>query len=200
MSISHRTLGPLALAALVVLAGCSAIGGGDPPTASPDSAVGTPTDAATGTAAVTDTATTADDGVEAEGTEDTPTPTATATPTPPPTVTVVSETGIRVVEINADAEGRDTNNLNDEYIVLKNTGDLALDLSGWRVKDDDGHVYEFRDGFTLDIGATVTLHSGSGTQTEDHRFWWADEPVWDNGGDTISIYDDGGRKVYERSY
>jgi competence protein ComEC len=198
MSVSHRTLGPLALAVLVALAGCSAVGGGDTPTASPDGAAATATDAATGTANVTASATTGEDGVEAGGAEDTRT--ATATPTAPPTETVVSKTGVRVVEIQADAEGRDANNLNDEYVVLKNTGDQPLDLSGWRVKDDDGHVYEFRDGFTLDVGETVTLHTGTGTQTDDHRFWWADEPVWDNGGDTISVYDDGGQKVYERSY
>lgn len=195
MTHRQRALGPLLLALLVALAGCSVIGGGGTnPTASPDDGAASTDTAANATVTATTTAAgTDDDGADAAGT-------TTPTPTSPPTETVVSETGIRVVEIHADADGRDANNLNGEYIVLKNTGDQPLDLSGWRVKDNDGHVYTFRDGFTLDIGETVTLHTGTGTQTEDHRFWWADEPVWDNGGDTISIHDDGGHEVYERSY
>lgn len=124
---------------------------------------------------------------------ETPTPsvtsTATATPTP------VSETGLRVVEVSDEGE-----ELNDEYIVVENTGDRLLDLAGWRVRDGDGHTYTFKDGTTLEPGESLTLYTGAGSQTETERYWWNDEEIWDDDGETITVYNDNGDKVYRRTY
>lgn len=191
------SVAPVLVALLVLLAGCGMLGG--------DASTPAETVATAASEAPTDSP--AANGTTATATAATPSPTATATATPatptatvPPTETVFSETGIRVVEVHADAEGRDAENLNDEYIVLKNTGDHPIDLSGWRVKDQDGHVHEFSEGLQLEIGETITLHSGSGSQTPTDRYWWADEPVWDDGGETIFVFDERGQKVYQRTY
>jgi len=194
---TRRPVAPVLVALLVLLAGCGVLGG--------DASTPVGTAATAATEAPTDSPVANETTAPATEAVASPTPTATATPagptaTAPPTETVFSETGLRVVEVHADAEGRDGENLNDEYIVLKNTGDGPVDLSGWRVKDGDGHVYEFPDGVTLGIGETITLHSGSGTQTETDRYWWADGPVWDDGGETIFVFDERGQKVYQRTY
>ena len=89
--------------------------------------------------------------------------------------------------IHDNAEGSDDLNKNDEYIVFENTGDGTLELTDWTVRDRDGHVYTFPDGFMLGVGDQVTLHSGNGTDTDTHLYWDADSEVWDNDGDTVII-------------
>lgn len=193
----RRQFVPVVVVLLVVLAGCSlpVIDGGEAETGASGTATTTAPSQSTAGSTGDGTEDPTTDGTDRPTTSQTTTASPTATPTPEPTPTVASETGIRVVEINADVE-----NITDEYVVLKNTGDAPLDLSGWRVKDEDGHVYTFPDGYTLGIDETVTLHSAKGTQTKSDRYWWADSQVWGGNGDTISIFDDRGHKVYERSY
>lgn len=123
------------------------------------------------------------------------TPTRTVTPTQ-----TASESGLVVAEIHADAEGNDNENLNDEYVVFENRGDEPLDLSGWTVGDEAGKTYTFPDGFTLDPGARVTLHTGSGSDTATDLYWGRDGAVWNNGGDTATVRDADGNVVAERSY
>lgn len=108
--------------------------------------------------------------------------------------------GLSITEIHADAEGDDRNNLNDEYVELSNTGSETLDLSGWTVSDEAGHTYTFPSGASLGIGEAVTLHSGSGSDTASDRYWGAGQPVWNNGGDTVTVEDDSGTLVTSKSY
>lgn len=107
---------------------------------------------------------------------------------------------LSVAGIHADAAGNDNQNLNDEYVVLENTGSETLDLSGWTVSDEVGHTYTFPDGQSLAPGETVTLHSGSGTDTASDIYWDASGAVWNNGGDTVSVRDKGGTLIASKSY
>lgn len=125
------------------------------------------------------------------------TPTAGQTDTPTATPTPVSETGIRVVEVSAEVTGGD---LNEEYVVIKNTGELPVDLSGWRIRDGDGNTYTFGEGPFLEGNESVRLYTGGGEQTDSERYWWRSEEVWDDDGETITIFNDNGDKVYERTY
>lgn len=125
---------------------------------------------------------------------------AVATATGTPVATDGGTVPLVVSAIHADAAGDDRENLNDEYISLENTGDKPLDLTGWTVRDDAGHTYTVPDGFTLDAGATVTLHTGSGDDTASDLYWGASSPIWNNGGDTIIISDADGSVVVEESY
>ena len=122
----------------------------------------------------------------------------TATPTPVPDGG--SGQGLAVAEIHADAAGDDHDNLNEEYIVFENTGDSMLDMGGWVIEDEKDHEYIVPSGFTLDPGAQVTLYTGSGDDTASELYWGSDSAVWNNGGDTIYVRDDGGSVVLERSY
>lgn len=108
--------------------------------------------------------------------------------------------GLSIAEVHADASGNDNNNLNDEYVVFENTGSEALDLSGWTVSDEAGHTYTFPSGASLASGATVTLHTGSGTDTSSDRYWGQSGAVWNNGGDTVTVTDDTGTLVTSTSY
>jgi competence protein ComEC len=107
---------------------------------------------------------------------------------------------LAVADINADAAGDDRENLNDEYVVFENTGEESLDLSGWTVEDEVGQTYTFPDGTTLDSGATVTLHTGSGTDTDTDLYWGSGSPIWNNDGDTVIVRTPDGTVVVEKSY
>ncbi|MFC6991542.1 lamin tail domain-containing protein [Haladaptatus sp. GCM10025707] len=117
----------------------------------------------------------------------------TAEPTPDGGVSFV------VKEVHEDAEGPDGDNLNDEYVVFENTGEEALDLSEWTVRDEAGKTYTFED-LTLAPGATVTLYTGSGTDSATERYWGAGSPVWNNDGDTVTVTDAEGGVVVEVTY
>ena len=108
--------------------------------------------------------------------------------------------GLEVATINADAEGDDRENLNDEYVVFENAGDEPIDLSGWTVEDEAARSYEFPHGFTLEAGATVTLRSGSGTDTDTELYWGSGSPIWNNDGDTVIVSTGDGEHVLEVSY
>ena len=107
---------------------------------------------------------------------------------------------LAVTEINADADGRDGDNLNDEYVVFENTGSETLDLSGWTVADEADHTYTIPDGFTLEPGETVTLYTGSGTATDTELYWGSGSPIWNNNGDTVLVTTSEGDRVLEESY
>jgi competence protein ComEC len=112
----------------------------------------------------------------------------------------ITDGSLGIETIHADASGNDHENLNDEYIVLANTRSTALDLTGWSIEDAAGHEYTFPDGFTLDPSASVTLYSGSGTDTADELYWGSERAIWNNGGDTIIITDEEGAVVLKEAY
>lgn len=111
-----------------------------------------------------------------------------------------SGSGVVVASIHEDADGNDNENLNDEYVTFENTGDEAVDLSGWTVSDEADHVYTFPNGFTLEAGAKVTLYTGSGTDTDTELYWGEDNAVWNNGGDTVIVEDDSDNVVDTYEY
>jgi len=129
---------------------------------------------------------------------------STRTVTDSPTETVTTDGGttgeLAVATIHADAAGDDRENLNDEYVVFENTGEASLDLSGWTVADEAGKLYTFPDGYTLGPGETVTLHTGSGTDTETDLYWGAGSPVWNNAGDTVTVRNSDGERVLVETY
>ena len=114
--------------------------------------------------------------------------------------TPVGDRALALTWINADAEGDDRENLNGEYLVFRNMGDETLNLTGWTVTDTAGNRYTVPEGVTLEADATVTLHTGSGTDTEDHLYWGSKTPVWNNGGDTVTLRNNTGTIVLEETY
>ena len=111
-----------------------------------------------------------------------------------------SSGALAVQSINADADGDDRENLNDEYLVFENVGDESLDMGGWTIEDEAGKQYTVPSDFTLDAGATVTVRTGSGTDSETVLYWDAGSPVWNNGGDTVIVRTADGERVVTEEY
>jgi micrococcal nuclease len=98
-----------------------------------------------------------------------------------------------------NAEGDDTYNLNGEYVKFSNSCDFAISMKGWTVKDEATHIYEFPD-FVLTAHHTVTLYTGSGTNSVDALYWEESWPVWNNDGDMLYMWDSEGGFVLEYGY
>jgi micrococcal nuclease len=107
---------------------------------------------------------------------------------------------LAVVEVHADAAGNDHTNRNDEYVVFRNVDEARLDLSGWTVTDEAGHTYAFPDGTVLEPGGELTLRTGSGRDTDATVFWGAENAVWNNAGDVITVRDESGSVILRRAY
>ena len=107
---------------------------------------------------------------------------------------------IAVTEIHEDAEGDEFENLDDEYITFTNNGNSEVDMSGWTVSDAADHVYTFPSGFSLATEQSVTLYTGSGSDTDSELYWGEEAPVWNNGGDTITLRDASGSEIVQRQY
>ncbi|WP_297497143.1 lamin tail domain-containing protein, partial [Thermococcus sp.] len=87
--------------------------------------------------------------------------------------------------------------MNDKYVVLKNIGGKPANLTGWKLMDsrrNRRHAFIFPP-FTLKPGATVTVHTGKGANTDIDLCWGKKRPVWNNGGDTAYLYDAQGNLI-----
>ncbi|WP_276280805.1 lamin tail domain-containing protein [Halorussus caseinilyticus] len=113
-----------------------------------------------------------------------------------------SELGeVTIERFHPDPVGDDYANMNEEFVVLQNRRSASADLGGWEMEDEYGNQYDFPGSFSLDSGQTVTLHTGTGSDTASHLYWGrTDYAVWNNDGDTGYLYTDGGEYVNSKSY
>ncbi len=115
-------------------------------------------------------------------------------PTPPP-----QQLDINISSINYDAPGNDWDNLNGEYVIIRNNGLENVDLTGWRLLDAVSHTFTFP-SFILNAGNTVTIYTGSGSNTQTSLYWGSSAPIWNNDTDTASLYDTDGNLIDRYNY
>lgn len=89
-----------------------------------------------------------------------------------------------------NSPGSDTgsnSSLNAEYVVISNSSyTTSYTLTGYTISDRSAHVYRFRT-FVLKPRASVTLHTGSGTNTSTNLYWGSRAYIWNNTGDTAYL-------------
>ena len=108
---------------------------------------------------------------------------------------------LEITEIVWNPPGPDGDDLNGEYLVLRNLSDEAAPLGGFVLRDaSSSNRYKFPGGWTLPGGAEVTIHAGAGADDEDSLYWDSDLPIWNNGGDEAFILDPSGNITAYYSY
>lgn len=108
---------------------------------------------------------------------------------------------VAIVDYVFDPRGRDTEDLNGEWVAIVNRGSSSFDMTGWVLRDESTqNRFEFPKGFMLDPDNEVLVRSGCGTPTTTELFWCARDPVWSNGGDTIILQQDDGAIVTWQRY
>jgi hypothetical protein len=103
-------------------------------------------------------------------------------PPPPPTV--------RISAIRYDAPGLDrriARSLNREWVRLRNASSQRVTLTGWTLRDRQGHVYRFG-VYALAAGASVTIHTGPGRNRAADRYWRRARHVWGNTRDRATLH------------
>ena len=70
--------------------------------------------------------------------------------------------------------------LDAESATIRNTGEGALNLSGWQLKDSDKHVFVFPN-LTLNTGGAVRVHAGPGADNVIDLYWNSPNPIWESG-------------------
>lgn len=105
------------------------------------------------------------------------------------------------VEFNFDPPGDESQDLNAEWVRITNAGDVDLDLAGWTIADATASNRHHIVRLVLPSGGAVTVHSGCGSNTSTERFWCSSRnAIWNNGGDTLTLYDEHGNVVHTESY
>lgn len=87
-----------------------------------------------------------------------------------------------------------------EYVAFRNDAGYTLDLTGWVVRDRADHKYHFPDGFELDGGDVVRLHTGDGADGQQDLYWGRDAAVWNNDVDAVYVFDDDDALVTTQTY
>ncbi len=86
--------------------------------------------------------------------------------------------------VSWDAPGTDQTNLNGEFVVVRNAGTVAVDLSGWLLRDTSlTSWYHFAQGTVLAPGDYRVVHVGSGTSavpSVKDLYIGAGEPLFPN--------------------
>ena len=98
---------------------------------------------------------------------------------------------VAVAKVQYDSPGDDTGSntsLNKEWVQLTNPTSKTKTLTGWTLRDPQGHLYTFP-AFKLKAGKSVTVHTGTGTDTAAHLYWGETGYVWNNTGDTAILKD-----------
>ena len=94
-------------------------------------------------------------------------------------------------------------NVGKEYVLIKNTGDVAIDLNGWVLHDHDygkGSVYSYTfSELILQPGDVLQMQSGKSQEKDDeathkqaestYYLRWSDRNVWNNTCDIAYLLD-----------
>ncbi|WP_368661514.1 lamin tail domain-containing protein [Streptomyces sp. NA04227] len=97
---------------------------------------------------------------------------------------------IQVHKVHYDSPGSDrggNSSINGEYVELKNTSRSAIELRGYRIKDQSGHWYTFP-SYRIGAGKTVKVHTGKGSTSAGHVYQGRGWYVWNNDKDTATLY------------
>jgi endonuclease YncB( thermonuclease family) len=97
--------------------------------------------------------------------------------------------GDLTLSVNWDADGNDGENLNGEYVRVRNPGSAPVDLGGWWIRDSALRRATFPAGARVDPGASVLLRVGRGNADGRTFYWGLAAPAFENSGDGAYLFD-----------
>ncbi|MDH5507065.1 MAG: lamin tail domain-containing protein [Anaerolineae bacterium] len=80
--------------------------------------------------------------------------------------------------------------LESERVLIRHVGNIELDLTGWRLRDEQGNEFAFP-RLTMFPGGAVRVYTKVGTVTVVELYWNLAEPVWET-GETATLLDPAG--------
>lgn len=87
--------------------------------------------------------------------------------------------------------------LEEEAVTIANAGGVAIDIGGWKLRDDSNRKpFTFPAGTTLAPGASIVIRSGPGAaNVTAGQLAWTTASVWNDRGDTAALMDASGNIV-----
>ncbi|MFD0558487.1 glycerophosphoryl diester phosphodiesterase [Stackebrandtia endophytica] len=97
--------------------------------------------------------------------------------------------GIEISSVLADPPGSDIQPENGEYLVLTNTTDATVDVSGYYVNDAVINKLRVGDGYSIPPGGELRVYTGPGTNTDTRYYNGGTSNVLNNNGDSLALHD-----------
>ena len=107
--------------------------------------------------------------------------------------------GLRL-RVHADAPGDDHRNPNGEYAIVESLSSEDRVIGGWRLCDRANYCFTFPAGAVLAAGGRLVVHTGVGSADDTRYYMGRRRAVWNNGGDTATLYDGTGAVVLVFDY
>lgn len=98
-----------------------------------------------------------------------------------------SNNGVVVSGALNDAPGNDLQPEIGEHVVLANTGNRTIDVSGYVLRDAANNLMKIGTGYVLAPGAELRVYSGPGTNSAD-AFYLDGAAILNNGGDSLGLW------------
>ncbi|MET9494690.1 lamin tail domain-containing protein [Streptomyces sp. NPDC006552] len=105
--------------------------------------------------------------------------------------------GLHLGYIQYDSPGSDrgsNTSLNGEWVNIHNNSRSALQLKGYKLKDNTGYTYTFG-SYNIGAGKTVKVRTGKGTNAAGVRYWGRGAYVWNNTGDKARLFKPSGAQL-----
>ena len=99
--------------------------------------------------------------------------------------------------VNGDADGTDTENLNGEFVQLRNTGSDTVSLNGWRLHDSAVDYYDFPANASIKPGGVLTIHVGSGVDKGQDLYMGFSRPIYSNIDGAFLLDPDGDMRAFD---
>ncbi|MFC0599718.1 lamin tail domain-containing protein [Streptomyces palmae] len=97
--------------------------------------------------------------------------------------------GLHLGYIQYDSPGRDTRSnasLNAEWVNIHNNSRSAIQLKGYKLKDNTGYTYTFG-SYKIGAGKTVKVRTGKGSNAAGVVYWGRGSYVWNNTSDKARL-------------
>ena len=118
-----------------------------------------------------------------------PTITPTPTSTPKPTECINQVFFVSKLKLcYTDIVFKPTGSQLDEWVTIKNLGNAAEELEGWRITSDSGNKYEFPE-FTLKSGQTVKVWTKGGSDSSSVLYMNRVVEFWNDNSDCGFLMD-----------
>ncbi|MEN8655347.1 lamin tail domain-containing protein [Streptomyces sp. 21So2-11] len=105
--------------------------------------------------------------------------------------------GLHLGKIQYDSPGSDRGSnasLNAEWVEIHNNTRSAIQLKGYKLKDNTGYTYTFGT-YKIGAGKIVRVRSGKATNTAANRYWGRAWYVWNNTSDKARLIKPSGTQV-----
>jgi endonuclease YncB( thermonuclease family) len=94
--------------------------------------------------------------------------------------------------VSSDPVGKDTGDVNGEFVKIQNQGSAAVPLGRWWVRDSMLRRFTFPAETVLEPGHTVTVHVGRGSDSAETFHWGLGDPAFENSNGDGRDLGDGG--------